>query len=62
MEKLKALKGLAEELKNQGYTLNILNEGKLILKVGKEAKPGLLFAIGPIEVKDLAGVLKFLGD
>ncbi len=34
MEKLKALKGLAEELKNKGYTLNVLNEGKLILKVG----------------------------
>lgn len=60
MEELKALKGLATELKDNGYTLNIFHEGKLILRMGKEAKPGLLSVFGPVEVKDLATMLKFL--
>ncbi|MEE8402437.1 MAG: hypothetical protein V3R93_01650 [Candidatus Hydrothermarchaeaceae archaeon] len=62
MEELKALKGLAEKLKDNGYTLNIFDGEKLILKVGKEAKPGLLSTFGPLEVKDLVGALKFLGE
>jgi len=60
VEELKALKGLAVELKDNGYTLNILHGGKLILRMGKEAKPGLLSVFGPVEVKDLVGVVKLL--
>lgn len=60
MKELGALKGLAAELKDKGYTLNIFDGEKLILKMGAEAKPGLLSVLGPIEVKDLAAILKFL--
>lgn len=60
MEKLNALKGLAEELENKGYTLNIFEGEKLILKLGKEAEPGLLAMLGPVEVKDLVAILKLL--
>lgn len=60
MEELKALKGLAVELKDNGYTLNVFHGEKLILRMGKEAKPGLLSVFGPVEVKDLMGVVKLL--
>jgi hypothetical protein len=62
MKELEALKGLAAELKERGYTLNIFDGEKLILKMGAEAKPGLLSVLAPIEVKDLAAILKYLGD
>ena len=60
MKELEALKGIAAELKERGYTLNILDEEKLILKMGAEAKPGLLSVFGPIEVKDLKAILKLM--
>lgn len=60
MEELKALKGVADELKKRGYTLNIFDGENLIVRLGKGAKPGLLSAFGPIEVADLAGILKFM--
>ncbi|MBU2559928.1 hypothetical protein KKA03_03445 [archaeon] len=60
MKGLEALKGVAVELKERGYTLNILEGEKLILKMGAGAKPGLLSAFGPIEVKDLKAILKLL--
>lgn len=61
MKEVGALKGLADELKERGYTLNIFEGEKLILKMGAEAKPGLLAVIGPIEVKDLKALLGYLG-
>jgi hypothetical protein len=60
MKELEALKGVATELKERGYTLNILDGEKLILKMGAEAKPGLLSVFGPIEVKDLKAILKLV--
>jgi hypothetical protein len=57
MEQLRVLKGWAQELERRGYTLNVTREGKPILRLGKEAKPGLLSLLGPIEVKDLKAVL-----
>lgn len=60
MEKLKALKGMAVELKDNGYTLNIFDGEKLILRMGKEAKPGLLSVFGPVEIKDLVTMVKLL--
>jgi hypothetical protein len=62
MKELGALKVLAAELKERGYTLNIFDGEKLILRMGAEAKPGLLSVLGPIEVKDLAAILKYLGE
>jgi len=60
MEELKALKGMAVELKDNGYTLNIFDGEKLILRMGKEAKPGLLSVFGPVEIKDLVTMVKLL--
>jgi len=60
MEELKALKGMAVKLKDNGYTLNIFDGEKLILRMGKEAKPGLLSVFGPVEIKDLVTMVKLL--
>lgn len=62
MDKLRALKGFGEDLKARGYTLNVSQNGRIILRIGSEAKPGLLRFLGPIEVKDLRAVLKLIGD
>jgi hypothetical protein len=62
MEKLRALTGIAKDLEARGYTLNVLHEDKLIMRIGKEAKPGLLSILGPIEVRDLRAILKLIGD
>jgi hypothetical protein len=60
MKELSALKGLANELKERGITLNVFDGENLILKMGQEAKPGLLSAFGPVEVKDLKAILKLM--
>lgn len=62
MEKLRVLTSIAKGLEEGGYTLNVFNGGKVIMRMGKEAKPGLLRAIGPVEVRDLRAILRFLGD
>ena len=62
MEKLRALTDIARDLEARGYTLNVLHEDKLIMRIGKEARPGLLRAIGPVEVRDIRTILRFLGD
>jgi hypothetical protein len=61
VEGLKSLKGIAKRLKEDGYTVNISYEDKVILRLGKNARSGLLSLFGPIEVKDLKTVLKILG-
>jgi len=61
VKELSELMGLANELKKRNYTVNIFNNKKLILRMGKEAKPGLLSAFGPIEIKDLRAILSLLG-
>lgn len=60
MEGLKKLKGVAEELKEKGYTVNVRHEGEIILKMGKGAQPGILAVFGPVEVVDLKTVAKIL--
>jgi hypothetical protein len=60
MKELEALRGLATRLEQDGYTMNIFEGEKLILKIGAEAKPGLLSVFGPIEVKDLKAILKLV--
>ncbi|MFQ5888210.1 MAG: hypothetical protein ACE5HY_05890 [Candidatus Hydrothermarchaeales archaeon] len=60
MESLKKLKGFAEELKKKGYTVNISHKGEVILRMGKEAEPGILSLFGPIEVLDLKAVARIL--
>jgi hypothetical protein len=62
VKELESLKQLAKTLEEKGFTLNISRKGKLILKMGKDAKPGLLSFIGPIEIKDLKGILEFLKE
>jgi len=62
VRELESLRELALGLKERGYTLNVLKGGRPILKMGKDARPGLLSFIGPIEVKDLKGILEFLKD
>ena len=60
MKELLALKGLANELKEKGITVNLFDGENLILKMGAEANPGLLSAFGPIEVKNLKAILKLM--
>ncbi len=62
MEELNALKEIAGDLKEKGYTLNLYKNGKLIIRIGKGARSGLLSLFGPIEVKDLKAILKLIED
>lgn len=59
MEKLNVLVDLAEELKARGITINVSQNGKIILRMGNEADPGVLGFFGPVEVRDLRAVLRF---
>ncbi|RLF61229.1 MAG: hypothetical protein DRN25_00830 [Thermoplasmata archaeon] len=56
------IRDFAIELKNKGYTLNVLNNGKLILRMGKNASSGILTYFAPIEIKDLKTLLKLIGS
>jgi hypothetical protein len=60
MEKLNILVDLAQELKTRKITINVSQNGKVILRMGMEAEPGLLGFLGPIEVRDLKAVLRFI--
>ncbi|MFQ6137161.1 MAG: hypothetical protein ACE5PM_08285 [Candidatus Hydrothermarchaeales archaeon] len=60
MERLKSFRKFAEELRDRGYTINILHKGNLVLRMGKDAEPGLLSLFGPIEVKDIKAVARIL--
>ncbi len=60
MEKLNALVDLAEELKARNITINVSQNGRIILRMGNEADPGILSFFGPVEVRDLRAVLKFV--
>jgi hypothetical protein len=57
MEKLLEL---AKRLEEKGYAIEVVHEGRVILKLGKGAKPGLLKALGPVEIKDIRAVLGFI--
>jgi hypothetical protein len=59
MEKLSFLVDIAEELKERGITVNVSQNGKMILRMGREADPGVLGFFGPVEIKDLRAVLRF---
>jgi len=41
MEKLKMIKGFAENLREEGMTISIRRRGEPILVIGERAKPGL---------------------
>lgn len=62
MQELGFMKDIANTLKEKGVTLNVYTDEKLIMKVGSDAKPGLLAILGPIEVKDLKSVLVLLKE
>lgn len=57
MERLLAL---ARKLEEKGYALEVVHEGRVILRLGRGAKPGLLRALGPVEVRDLRALLSFI--
>jgi hypothetical protein len=57
MERLLAL---ARKLEEKGYALEVVHEGRVILRLGRGAKPGLLRALGPVEVRDLRTLLSFI--
>ncbi len=59
MEKLRVLAEIAEELKARGITINVYRNGRVILRMGNEAEPGVLGFIGPVEIRDLRAVLRF---
>ncbi len=56
---MKRLLDLAKELDERGYTVDVFNGPKQILRMGKGAKPGLLGFFGPFQVTDLKTLLKF---
>ncbi|MEE8168174.1 MAG: hypothetical protein V3T58_04815 [Candidatus Hydrothermarchaeales archaeon] len=56
-----SLADAAKSLEDRGYTLDVLNGDKLLLRVGRDARPGLLTFFGPVQVVDLRAVLKLLG-
>lgn len=60
MEGLKKVKGVAENLKNNGITVNVVYQGKAIFRMGKDAKPGLLGVFGDVEVLDLKKTAEIL--
>ncbi len=57
---MKKLLDLAKELDERGYTVDIFNGPKQILRMGRGAKPGLLGFFGPFQVTDLKALLKFV--
>lgn len=60
MKMLAELREIAKELEERGYTVNLLYKKNLVLRVGKEAKAGLLSFFGPIEIKDLKTLVKLI--
>lgn len=54
------LRELAKELDEKGYAIEVVHEGKVVLRLGRGANPGLLKALGPVEVTDIRTVLGFL--
>lgn len=60
MEGLKKVKGVAENLKNNDITVNVVYQGKAIFRMGKDAKPGLLGVFGDVEVLDLKKTAEIL--
>ncbi len=55
---MQRLMDLAKELDERGYTVDVFNGSKQILRMGKDAKPGLLGFFGPFQVIDLKTLLK----
>jgi len=58
LKHLLKFKELAEGLKDRDLTVNLMIEGDTVVRMGAGADPGMLSCFGPIEVKDLKGVLK----
>lgn len=54
------MKGVAENLKNNDITVNVVYQGKAIFRMGKDAKPGLLGVFGDVEVLDLKKTAEIL--
>ncbi|NOZ58530.1 MAG: hypothetical protein GXO66_02985 [Euryarchaeota archaeon] len=57
---MERLLSLAKKLEEKGYAIEVVHEGRVILKLGRGAKPGLLRALGPVEVRDLRTLLSFI--
>ncbi|MFH1774563.1 MAG: hypothetical protein ABH874_06355 [Methanobacteriota archaeon] len=60
MERLKALRSFAKDMEDKGYTVSVFHEGKLIIRIGKDAKG--LFSFFGVEVGNLKTLLKFLEE
>ncbi len=58
---LRDLADVAKKLEAKEYTLDVLDEDKLILRLGRDARPGLLKFFGPIQVVDLKSILRLMG-
>lgn len=61
LKTLKEGKTLAKELKKNGITLDVKFKGKLVLRLGKNAKPKLTKVVtlsGDIEISDLKTLMK----
>ncbi len=51
---------LAKQLEEKGHTINVFKDDKLVLRLGKGAKPGLLSFFGPVQVLDLKTLTKLM--
>lgn len=57
---IRGLADFAKKLEARGYTIDVFNGDKLVLRVGKDAKPGLLAFFGPVQVSDLKTLVKLM--
>ncbi len=57
---MEGLLALAKKLEEKGYAIEVVHEGRVILRLGRGARPGLLRALGPVEVRDLRTLLSFI--
>ncbi|MFQ5815297.1 MAG: hypothetical protein ACE5G7_02255 [Candidatus Hydrothermarchaeaceae archaeon] len=58
---IRGLVDLARRLEGKGYTLSVFNGDKLVLRLGKDAKPGILTFLGPVQISDLKTLAKLMG-
>lgn len=58
---VRGLADFAKRLEGKGFTLDVFNSDKLVLRLGKGAKPGLLTFFGPVQVSDIKTLVKLMG-
>jgi hypothetical protein len=58
---IRGLVEISKTLEEMGHTVDVYNGEKLVLRLGRDAKPGLLKFLGPIQISDLKTLAKLMG-